>query len=183
VVCLAPRARKDRVRPRRLSDVVVRPLNFTVRPHREVPRMIRLPRLAFAAAGFVALAHLTACGFMGKAQAVDAAETFHRQLNEGKLDDIWNGAADGFRDDILRLSSKARYEATMEELHQRLGRAVASTTTKWTAKAAGSVTTVLLDQDTRFEHGTAVEHFTFVVTGGALRLREYAFTSPQYGTP
>jgi len=31
VVCLAPRAREDSVRPRRLSDVVVRPLNFTVR--------------------------------------------------------------------------------------------------------------------------------------------------------
>jgi len=28
---LAPRALEDSVRPRRLSDVVVRPLNFTVR--------------------------------------------------------------------------------------------------------------------------------------------------------
>jgi len=28
---LAPRAREDSVRPRRLADVVVRPLNFTVR--------------------------------------------------------------------------------------------------------------------------------------------------------
>jgi len=31
VVGLAPRALGDSVRPRRLSDVVVRPLNFTVR--------------------------------------------------------------------------------------------------------------------------------------------------------
>ena len=31
---LAPRAREDSVRPRRLADVVVRPLNFTVRPPR-----------------------------------------------------------------------------------------------------------------------------------------------------
>jgi len=31
VVCLAPRAPGDSVRPRRLSGVVVRPLNFTVR--------------------------------------------------------------------------------------------------------------------------------------------------------
>ncbi len=30
---LAPRAREDSVRPRRSSGVVVRPLNFTVRPH------------------------------------------------------------------------------------------------------------------------------------------------------
>jgi hypothetical protein len=31
VVCLAPRAREDSVRPRRLAGVIVRPLNFTVR--------------------------------------------------------------------------------------------------------------------------------------------------------
>ena len=31
MVCLAPRALKDSVRPRRLAGVVVRPLNFTVR--------------------------------------------------------------------------------------------------------------------------------------------------------
>jgi len=33
VVCLAPRALEDSVRPQPLSDVVVRPLNFTVRQH------------------------------------------------------------------------------------------------------------------------------------------------------
>ena len=32
MVCLAPRAPEEIVRPRRLADVVVRPLNFTVRP-------------------------------------------------------------------------------------------------------------------------------------------------------
>jgi hypothetical protein len=31
VICLAPRAREDSVRPRRLAGVVARPLNFTVR--------------------------------------------------------------------------------------------------------------------------------------------------------
>ena len=33
MVCLAPRALREIVRPRRLSGVVVRPLNFTVRSH------------------------------------------------------------------------------------------------------------------------------------------------------
>jgi hypothetical protein len=33
VVCLAPRAPGDIVRPRRLSGVIVRPLNFPVRSH------------------------------------------------------------------------------------------------------------------------------------------------------
>ena len=35
MVCLAPRAPGDSVRPRRLSGVVVRPLNFTVRSHEQ----------------------------------------------------------------------------------------------------------------------------------------------------
>jgi hypothetical protein len=34
VVCLAPRALEDSVRPRRLSEVGTRPLNFTVRRRR-----------------------------------------------------------------------------------------------------------------------------------------------------
>src|SRR3979490_2682592 len=33
MVCLAPRAPEDSVRPRRVSGAFVRPLNFTVRPH------------------------------------------------------------------------------------------------------------------------------------------------------
>ena len=37
MVCLAPRALGDSVRPRRLSDVFVRPLNYTVRPARLTP--------------------------------------------------------------------------------------------------------------------------------------------------
>jgi hypothetical protein len=36
VVCLAPRALEEIVRPRRLSGVVVRPLNFTVRARCEL---------------------------------------------------------------------------------------------------------------------------------------------------
>jgi hypothetical protein len=37
VICLAPRAREDSVRPRRPAGVVVRPLNFTVRSHLRRP--------------------------------------------------------------------------------------------------------------------------------------------------
>jgi hypothetical protein len=40
VVCLAPRAREEIVRPRRLAGVGARPLNFTVRCHLDVPLTI-----------------------------------------------------------------------------------------------------------------------------------------------
>jgi hypothetical protein len=42
VVCLAPRVPGEIVDPRRLSGVVVRPLNFTVRRHCMSPQHIRL---------------------------------------------------------------------------------------------------------------------------------------------
>ena len=53
MVCLAPRVASEIVRPRRLSGVVVRPLNFTVRPHMHQPWRIWL---AFAVAPTVASA-------------------------------------------------------------------------------------------------------------------------------
>ena len=45
MVCLAPRALKDSVRPRRLSDASARPLNFTVR---RALRCCRLPGVIFS---------------------------------------------------------------------------------------------------------------------------------------
>ena len=36
MVCLAPRALKDSMRPRRLADASVRPLNFTVRVRNKI---------------------------------------------------------------------------------------------------------------------------------------------------
>jgi hypothetical protein len=55
VVCLAPRAPGDSVRPRRLSGVVVRPLNFTVRSH-GVMAVVTLSAVADAGRGCRVLA-------------------------------------------------------------------------------------------------------------------------------
>jgi hypothetical protein len=56
VVSLAPRAPWDSVRPRRLSGVVVRPLNFTVRPQTDMPRLAHELAAIFAE-GVVAQCH------------------------------------------------------------------------------------------------------------------------------
>jgi hypothetical protein len=55
VVCLAPRAPGDSVRPRRLSGVGARPLNFTVRAHvGTLPVLVRVA-LRFLAVVVIAL--------------------------------------------------------------------------------------------------------------------------------
>ena len=57
MVCLAPRAPGDSVRPRRSSDVVVRPLNFTVRSHfGEIKRREEQGTPSFGGGGARALA-------------------------------------------------------------------------------------------------------------------------------
>jgi hypothetical protein len=60
VVCLAPRARKDSVRPRRSSGVVVRPLNFTVRRREE----LLVLTLAWILSSVVPFALLAVAGFL-----------------------------------------------------------------------------------------------------------------------
>ena len=60
MVCLAPRALEDSVRPRRPADVVARPLNFTVR--RREKRV--LTTVAWTLTSVVPYALLTVAGFL-----------------------------------------------------------------------------------------------------------------------
>jgi hypothetical protein len=55
VVCLAPRASGDSVRPRRLAGVVARPLNFTVRAHMNASVVLGKAALRVLAAVVIAL--------------------------------------------------------------------------------------------------------------------------------
>jgi hypothetical protein len=145
--------------------------------------MFQRLRLAFFAVGVVALASTGACSYAVKAQAVAGVDKFHQQLNDAQFDDIWNGADDAFRQDALRVAgSKRPYDATMDQLRHKLGRVVTSSTQKWSVKTADSLSTVTLVQDTRFERGSAIENFIFLVRGAVAKLRDYEFTSPQYAT-
>jgi hypothetical protein len=143
--------------------------------------MFQLLRLAFFTIGVVALASTGACSYAAKTQAEVGVDRFHQQLNEAKFDDIWNGADDAFRQDALRIAgSKRPYDATMDQFRHKLGRVVTSSTQKWSVKTADSLSTVTLVQDTRFERGSAVETFRFLVRGGVAKLGDYEFRSPQY---
>ena len=118
-----------------------------------------------------------------KASTAAAVEMFHQQFNDGKFDDIWNQAADEFRADALSMAgSKRPYDAWMPHCREGLGRVVSSSTVKWTANTKGSLTTVSLDQDTKFEHSTGVEHFSFLVSDGKVKLRGWSITSPLFAT-
>jgi len=89
VICLGPRDPIDIAGPRPLSDVVVRPLNFTVRPHVEPVRPQRLWQLiAWVAASLGALSvfavwlvfKVSSCQYMETAPAYSPDGKFYTQL-------------------------------------------------------------------------------------------------------
>ena len=144
----------------------------------------QVPMSAATATNDETCTSMSACGYDAKSSAVAAVQTFHQQFNDGKFDDIWNEAADEFRVDLLRMAgSKRPYDAWMPHFRESLGRVVSSSTAKWTAKINGSVTTVSLDQDTKFEHSTGVEHFSFLVSDGKAKLRDWSISSPLFAIP
>jgi hypothetical protein len=104
VVCLAPRARADSVRPRRRSGVVGRPLNFAVRALMFRPRLIlvALPPAAIWAAfvyldlqrqppGFLVFVGLSLAGYSLTVPALVYALRF--KSNEERLPDGLNYVA------------------------------------------------------------------------------------------
>jgi hypothetical protein len=142
--------------------------------------MLQPLRLAFVAAGVLGLASVSAHGPTLESLAVAAVRTFHQQLDEERFDDIWHGAADALREESLRQAGPiaAPRMLGLRELREKLGRVVTSSTRKSSVSSADSLVT--LEQETKFERGTAVERFKFLVTGGTAKLRAYDFTSPEF---
>jgi hypothetical protein len=93
VVCLAPRALGDSVRPRRLSGVVARPLNFTVRRHHAhiplFPRWVltlgRLPDIGPAILGPLPECYIRGNGRIYIVVAGDLGVQFMGWCFEGRL--------------------------------------------------------------------------------------------------
>ena len=61
----------------------------------------------------------------------------------------------------------------MNAIRHRLERVVTSSSQKWSVESADSLSTVKLVEKTKFERGSAVETFTFVVRGEITKLRQY----------
>jgi Protein of unknown function (DUF4019) len=106
---------------------------------------------------------LFGCGGMikGKPAAERAIAHFHNLYNEGKVDEIWTDADPGFRS----ASTKEKYEALMAAVQRKLGKVVSSSNSIWNVRSFNMKTTVLMNQDTKFENGQGIESFTFAVNG------------------
>ena len=65
----------------------------------------------------------------------------------------------------------------MAAVHRKLGLATRTTNKNWSMRRFNLQTSVMLVQQTQFEHGAATETFTFVVRGESATLLGYNIQS------
>src|SRR2546425_2935863 len=108
-------------------------------------------------------AALVGCGGFtkGKPAAEKAIAQFHESYNQGKLDDIWEGADSKFR----TAATKQKYDEFMGAVHRKLGKVTSTSNTGWNVKSFNLKTTVFITQQTVFENGQGTETFTFAMDG------------------
>ena len=127
----------------------------------------------------VALLGLQGCGVStAKPKAEAAVAAFHRQLDAGQFDAIWDGADESFRN----ATAHEKYAAFVGAVHRKLGQVVKTTTANWSVRNYNLQTSVVLLQQTEFEHGSGTETFTYLVKGDAVKLVGYNIQSTELVT-
>ena len=97
----------------------------------------------------------------GKPAAERAITKFHESYNQGRLEEIWNGADPQFR----TASSMQKYDEFMEAVRRKLGKVTSTSNSGWNLKTFNFKTTVYMAQQTVFEKGQGTESFTFALDG------------------
>ncbi len=109
----------------------------------------------------------------GKSVAEPKVAVFHEQLNAKQYEQIYTQASEEFRN----AAPKEKVLALFAAIDTKLGKVTSSTITSWNVKTYNFATTVVLVADTKFEHGTGTETFTFGVSGDKAALLGYNINS------
>jgi hypothetical protein len=132
-------------------------------------RFFRLAGLAVAI-----LLGLEGCGISSvKPRAEAAMGVFHEQLDAGDFDAIWNSADDAFR----KATPRPNFEKFIQAVHRKLGRVVKTSNTGWNMRSFNFKTSIVLQQNTEFEHGSGTEVFTYTTNGDEVKLLGYNVNS------
>ena len=107
---------------------------------------------------FAAAAMLAGCGMKESFEdaGVEVAK-FHRALDAGRAQEIWNSADPQFRG----ATQQAQFTKLIDAVHGKLGKVRASKQTGWNANATTGGTFVTLTMETTFERGSGVEQFVY----------------------
>jgi len=106
---------------------------------------------------------------MGAQLAEPAVMQFHRQLDAGQYEAICNQAAEGF------CTSGTDGEAMrfLKGVHEKLGNTSAAKRGEMNVNSGSNGIFVTAEYDTTFAIGQAVETFTWIKSGGTLKLYRY----------
>jgi hypothetical protein len=111
--------------------------------------------------------------YQGARLSAASVAHFHEQLNANEYQAIFDEADEGFQQAGTRDESIKFLQA----VHTKLGDAGAVHLTNTNVQANTNGSFVVTTYSTTFAHATAVETFTWVKKGGALKLRGYNINS------
>jgi hypothetical protein len=117
---------------------------------------------------------LGSCGSNGdKAASERAVAQIHRQLDAGKLHEIYAGSSD----ELKHMTSEREFDQFLGTVRDRLGKTGQASQRGWKVNYGTSGGTVELNYRTQFEHGSATEDFLFRAGGEQPRLLGYHVAS------
>jgi Protein of unknown function (DUF4019) len=124
----------------------------------------------------VSLLIIWQCGFgllQGRRQANATVQHFHQQLNTGQYVEIFREADAGFREG----KTEADLVKFLQAVHTKLGDTGAANFINIRVNATTNGTFTTAQYKTTFDHGSAVETFTWIKTSNTLRLYGYDIRS------
>lgn len=122
---------------------------------------------------------IAGCGFAkSKEAAVKGVEAFHQEFNDSKFREVYAAATPAFKS----ASTEPDFLKFMEAVRRKLGAYKGGTQQGWRTNVFNGKTSVELSYKSDFEKGSAVETFTYSVSGGGATLQGYNVTSPKLVT-
>jgi hypothetical protein len=118
---------------------------------------------------------LAACGLgKGKEVATKSVETFHQQFNDSKFTEIYTAATPALK----TATNEADFMKFIQAVRRKLGAVKSTSQQGWNVNTFNGVKSVVLTHKTEFEQGSAVETFTFIISGESATLQGYNVNSP-----
>ena len=103
------------------------------------------------------------CGgmFKDKKAAEQSVADFHKLCNEGKLTEIYSAGHSKFKS----ATTEKDFLELVGAVQRKLGKVTQTSNAGFNVRTYNFTTTVVLKQNTTFEHGTGTETFTFEMKG------------------
>jgi hypothetical protein len=133
--------------------------------------------MSAAIRSFLAVMFICAVAGCDVAKSMSSAgksvDAFHKKFNDQKFAEIYSGATPAFKG----ATKEAEFLKFMQAVHRKLGPFKSGTQSGWRGNTTMSGTTVILTYNSQFEKNSAVETFTFSVSGETATLQGYNINS------